>query len=112
MTSFGTRYDLDYATVRRLTAARLDADPGRSRYLRDAVGPGAPHAAHPGRSRSLRVAVGPADPLADVARTVEREVFQARFDNDPMAMVQEHADHEALSHFVLILDRRRRVPAA
>ena len=56
------RYDLDEGTVRRFTAAAL--------------------AAHPSAGRFAALAIGPADPMADVARTVERQVFEEAFGND------------------------------
>jgi hypothetical protein len=78
-------YDLDEETVRR-RAAKGFAD----------------HATRTGRF--LALAVGPGTPLADVARTVERQVL-----GEPMAA--EFRRHEDDSLFFLVLDRRTGLPA-
>ena len=62
--------DLDAATVRRVTADALARHPELS-------------------GRFVALAVGAADPLADVARTVERQVFEESFGNDTATMVAE-----------------------
>ncbi len=85
------RYDLDERTLGRLTAAAL--------------------AAHPSIGRFAALAVGPGDPLADVARTVERQVFEQAFGNDAATMAAEYRDYEENSLFFLVLDRRTGSPA-
>jgi hypothetical protein len=85
------RYDLDAAMVRRLTGDAL--------------------AAHPGPGRFVSVVVGPDEPLADVGRTVEREVFEAAFGNDAEVMGREYAAYESRSLFFVVLDRRHGMPA-
>jgi hypothetical protein len=85
-------YDLDEATVRRLTAGAL-----------------ARHADLTGRFVGL--AIGTADPLAGVARTVERQVFEAAFGNDAATMVAEYGPYEQQSLFFLVIDRGTGVPA-
>jgi hypothetical protein len=85
-------YDLDESTVRQRTAAAL-----------------ATHADRPGRF--LALAVAPASPLADVARTVERQVFEESFGNDTATMIAEYRRYEDDSLFFLVLDRRTGRPA-
>ena len=85
------RYDLDEGTVRRFTAAAL--------------------AAHPSAGRFAALAIGPADPMADVARTVERQVFEEAFGNDTTTMAAEYAGYEPGSLFFLVMDRRTGLPA-
>ena len=74
------RNDLDEGPLRRLTAAAL--------------------AAHPSPGRFAALAVGPDDPMADVARTVERALAPADF-----------SEHEQSSLFLLVMDRRTGLPA-
>jgi hypothetical protein len=74
------RYDPYPATVGRLVAAAL--------------------AAHPSDGRFAALAVGPNDPMADVARMVERAAGEESF-----------GDHEGASLFFLVLDRRTGRPA-
>ncbi|GAA3336457.1 hypothetical protein GCM10020358_08690 [Amorphoplanes nipponensis] len=85
------RYDLDPATVRRVTAAFL--------------------AAHPGRGRFVTAVVGPDSDLAAVGRSLERQVFTEAFGNDAAVMAAEYGPYEAASLFFLVIDRRRGVPA-
>jgi hypothetical protein len=76
-------YDLDEETVRR----RVDIA----------------FADHPSRTgRFLALAVGPGTPLADVARTVEREVFAG--EAAPMAEAFRRYERDSL--FLVVLDRR------
>jgi hypothetical protein len=85
-------YDLDETTVRRLVADAL-----------------ATHTAPKGRFVAL--AVGPASPLADVARTVERQVFEVEFALDAATMTAEYGRYESDSIFFVVLDRRTGLPA-
>ncbi|MFC7278823.1 hypothetical protein ACFQS1_33075 [Paractinoplanes rhizophilus] len=85
-------YDLDESTVRQAVATAL-----------------ALHADRPGRF--LALAVAPASPLADVARTVERQVFEESFGNDTTTMAGEYTRYENDSLFFLVLDRRTGLPA-
>ena len=85
-------YDLDETTVRRLVANAL-----------------ATHTSATGRFVAL--AVGPATPLADVARTVEREVFEVEFALDAATMAAEYRQYEADSLFFVVLDRKTGLPA-
>ena len=84
-------YDLDRETLGRRCAAAL--------------------AAHPSTGRFVALAVAPADPLADVARTVERQVFEESFGNDATTMAAEYGGYEDDSIFFLVLDRRTGLPA-
>ena len=59
-------YDLDETRLARLCTAAL--------------------AAHPSTGRFAALAIGPADPMADVARTVERQIFEESFGNDATTM--------------------------
>ncbi|MEV6492122.1 hypothetical protein AB0M20_26405, partial [Actinoplanes sp. NPDC051633] len=72
-----TRYELDTLTARRITAITL--------------------AAHPGTGRYACFVTGPDGPLADVARAVEREVFQDTFGNDTAVMTAEYGPYEQQS---------------
>jgi hypothetical protein len=85
-------YDLDEPAVRQRTAAALAA-----------------HADRPGRF--LALAVASASPLADVARTVERQVFEESFGNGTATMIDEYRRYENDSLFFLVLDRRTGLPA-
>ena len=80
-------YDLDENAVRRLTATAFAQHPDRD-----------------GRFLALAVAAG--SPLADVARTVERQVFEESFGNDTATMSGEYRRYEDDSLFFLVLDRR------
>jgi hypothetical protein len=86
------RYDLDEADVRRLTADALDRHPELD-------------------GRFVGLAVGTDDPLADVARTVERQVFEESFGMHTKVMVEEYLQYEDGSLFFIILDRRAGLPA-
>jgi hypothetical protein len=66
---------------------------------------------HPGPGRFVAVVVGPDDPLADVARAVEREIFEETYGNDAAVMGAEYRAYEKRSLFFLAVDRRRGVPA-
>lgn len=85
-------YDLDEETIRRVVAGAL----GRHADL---------------YGRFVALAVGAADPLADVARTVERQVFEEAFGNDTATMVAEYHPYEDDSLFFVVLDRRTGLPA-
>ncbi|WP_433301971.1 hypothetical protein ACQP2F_07650 [Actinoplanes sp. CA-030573] len=56
--------------------------------------------------RFLALAVSPASPLANVARTVERMVFEPTFAMDADTMTAEYRRYEDESLFFLVLDRR------
>jgi hypothetical protein len=85
-------YDLDETAMRRLTAAALTT-------YRDRPG------------RFLALAVAATSPLADVARTVERLVFEESFEMDVPTMIAEYRRYEDDSLFFLVLDRRTGLPA-
>jgi hypothetical protein len=85
-------YDLDETTIRRRVAAAL-----------------ATHFTATGRFVAL--AVGPASALADVARTVERQVFEETFGMTRDTMVEEYRAYEDDSLFFVVLDRRTGLPA-
>ncbi|MEV4344090.1 hypothetical protein AB0J83_06385 [Actinoplanes sp. NPDC049596] len=84
-------YSLPASDVALLTAAALDA--------------------HPSAGRFVALAVGPHDPMAAVARTVERQVFEQSFGNDADEMAAEYGPYEQNSLFFLVLDRRTGMPA-
>lgn len=86
-----TRYHLDPLVMSRIVSRAL--------------------AEHPGTGRYAGFVVGADDPLADVARAVEREVFEAAFGNDAAVMTTEYGPYENRSLFFVVLDRRRGVPA-
>ena len=85
-------YDLDEASVRRLVANALNDRPETG-------------------SRFLALAVGAATPLSEVARTVERQVFEETFGMDAATMSAEYARYEDDSMFFLVLDRKTGLPA-
>jgi hypothetical protein len=85
-------YDLDPTALRRLTSGAL------AKY-RDRPG------------RFLALAVTAASPLADVARTVERTVFEESFAMDLPTMIAEYRRYEEDSLYFLVLDRRTNMPA-
>jgi hypothetical protein len=85
-------YDLDEATVRRLVASAFANRPETS-------------------GRFLALAIGPATPLSEVARTVERQVFEETFALDAAAMAAEYGRYEDQSLFFLVLDRKTGLPA-
>jgi hypothetical protein len=91
-TTVPPRYDLDTAETRRITAAVLAGLP-----------------ATPGRF--VAVAAGPGEPLANVARAVERRVFEETFGNDVAVMTTEYGRYEQQSLFFLVLDRQENRPA-
>jgi hypothetical protein len=59
----------------------------------------------------IALAVRNDDLLADVARTVERQVFEESFAMDADVMTEEYARYEQDSLFFLVLDRRTMLPA-
>lgn len=83
-------YALDDRAVRALSAATL--------------------AAHPSAARFVALALRPGDPRADLARTLERQVFEEEFGNDAATMVAEYGPYEERSLFFLVLDRRAGLP--
>ena len=83
-------YALDDATVRARTATALDA--------------------HPSTGRFVALAVGTDDPMADVARTLERQIFDEEFGNDADAMAAEYRPYERDSLFFVVLDRVAGLP--
>jgi N-acyl-L-homoserine lactone synthetase len=85
-------YDLDEEILRRLVANALADHPSAT-------------------ARFVAVAVDPSAPLSDVARTVERQVFEESFGNDVAAMTAEYRRYEDDSLFFLVLDRRTGLPA-
>ncbi|GAA2850800.1 hypothetical protein Acy02nite_34150 [Actinoplanes cyaneus] len=84
-------YALDDATLSELCATAL--------------------AGHASENRFVALALAPHDPLADVARTVERMVFEESFGLDEAAMLAEYTPYEEQSYFFLILDRETGLPA-
>ena len=84
-------YDLPPDEVGRISAAALAGRPAPGRFLSIVVEPGAP--------------------LADVARTVERQVFEATFGNDAAVMASEYGPYEDRSRFFVVLDRELGMPA-
>ncbi|GAA2706225.1 hypothetical protein [Actinoplanes palleronii] len=68
-------------------------------------------AEHPSTNRFVATAVKPNDPLADVARTVERMVFEASFGLDEATMIAEYGPYEEQSFFFLVIDRETGLPA-
>jgi hypothetical protein len=84
-------YALDDATLSELSAKALTEHPSENRFVALAL------AAH--------------DPLADVARTVERIVFEESFGLDEATMLAEYTPYEEQSYFFLILDRETGLPA-
>ncbi|GIF26415.1 hypothetical protein BJ973_005775 [Actinoplanes tereljensis] len=84
-------YDLAASTVRLRTAAAL--------------------AAHPSAGRFVALAVGAASPMADVARDLERQVFETSFGNGAAQMAAEYRRYEDDSLFFIVLDRKTGMPA-
>ncbi|MEV6344211.1 hypothetical protein [Actinoplanes sp. NPDC051851] len=82
----------------------LDADIVRTRCLTAL-------AEHPSTNRFVALAIGPTDPMADVARTVERIVFEASFELDEATMLKEYGPYEEQSFFFLVIDRETGMPA-
>jgi len=68
-------------------------------------------AAHPGAGDFVSVVAGPDEPLAQVGRAVEGQVFEQAFGNDAAVMATEYGPYERQSIFLVVLDRRRGVPA-
>ena len=83
-------YELRESEIRALGAGALDTYPSSGPFV--------------------ALAVRTDDPLADVARTVEREVFQESFGNDAATMAAEYGPYEKDSLFFLVLDRRTAMP--
>jgi hypothetical protein len=83
-------YELRESEIRALGAGALDAYPSGGSFV--------------------ALAVRTDDPLADVARTVERQVFEESFGNDATTMTAEYAAYEKDSLFFLVLDRRTAMP--
>ena len=83
-------YELRESEVRALSAGALDAYPSSGPFV--------------------ALAVRTDDPLADVARTVERQVFEESFGNDAATMTAEYGPYEKESLFFLVLDRRTALP--
>jgi hypothetical protein len=59
----------------------------------------------------VAVVAGPEEPLAGVARAVERQVFEESFGNDAGTMAAEYGPYESRSLFFMVLDRRTGMPA-
>jgi hypothetical protein len=66
---------------------------------------------YPAGGPFIALAVGPDDLLADVARTVERRVFEESFAMDAAVMTDEYAAYEQDSLFFLVIERRTGAPA-
>ncbi|MDP9798420.1 GNAT superfamily N-acetyltransferase [Catenuloplanes nepalensis] len=66
-------------------------------------------ATRPGRFAAFLV--GPDDPLADAGRSVERIVFETAFGLDADTMKAEYSGYDAVSRFIVVLDRVRDRPA-
>lgn len=86
-----TDYDLPADEIRRLSASALAAGSAPGRFV--------------------SIVVGPDDALADVGRTVERQVFETTFGNDAAVMAAEYGPYEDRSRFFVVLDRRLGMPA-
>lgn len=86
------RYDLSGAEIDQLLSPHLH------RHNRSA-------------GRFVVFVIGAQDPLTDVARTVERTIFEESFGNDAALMAAEYGPYENDSRFLLVADRRRGVPA-
>jgi hypothetical protein len=84
-------YSLDEITIRARAASGL--------------------ASHPSEARFVALAVKFDDPLADLARTVERQVFEESFELDDATMRTEYGPYEQISLFFLVLDRETGMPA-
>ncbi|MCU7723812.1 hypothetical protein ODJ79_08815 [Actinoplanes sp. KI2] len=67
--------------------------------------------AHQSENRFVTLALATHDPLADVARTVERMVFEESFGLDEAVMLAEYTPYEEQSYFFLVLDRETGLPA-
>jgi hypothetical protein len=67
--------------------------------------------AYPSDGPFVALAVRPDDLLADVARTVERRVFEETFAMDAATMTDEYAAYEQDSIFFLVIERRTGAPA-
>lgn len=52
-----------------------------------------------------------ADPFSELARHVERRVFDEFFGNSPELLAEQYGPFEASTLFVTVLDHRRRLPA-
>jgi hypothetical protein len=83
-------YQLPESEVRALSASALDTYRSNGPFV--------------------ALAVGTDDPLADVARTVERQIFEESFGNDVATMTAEYGPYEKDSLFFLVLDRRTTMP--
>jgi len=68
-------------------------------------------AAHPSTGRFAALAIATDDPLADVARTVEHQVFEESFALDAAEMATEYGPYDSGSLFFLVLDRETGLPA-
>ncbi|MEV6843866.1 hypothetical protein [Actinoplanes sp. NPDC051411] len=66
---------------------------------------------YPAGGPFIALAVRPDDLLADVARTVERRVFEESFAMDAAVMTEEYAAYEQDSMFFLVIERRTGAPA-
>ncbi|BCY08285.1 hypothetical protein [Actinoplanes sp. L3-i22] len=66
---------------------------------------------HTSTNRFVALALATHDPMADVARTVERMVFEESFGLGEAAMLAEYTPYEEQSYFFLILDRETGLPA-
>lgn len=67
--------------------------------------------AYPSDGPFVALAVRPDDLLADVARTVERRVFEESFSLDADVMTAEYAAYERDSIFFLVIERHTGAPA-
>lgn len=63
------------------------------------------------RDRFVCFEIEGTDPFSNIARQLEREVFQASFGNDPVMLTGEYASYEESSLFFLAVDTEKRVPA-
>jgi len=87
-----TAYDLDTLEIERITVEFLAKNP-------DPIG------------QFVTAVIGPEHPLAGVARSVERQIFEEAFGNDAGTMAAEYGPYESKSLFFVVLDRRRGMPA-
>lgn len=90
---FEARYDLDEKTMLELTARLLQ------------------ERAHEGKEPIVCYRVDTKSPYANVARSVEREVFEQYFGNDAECMREEYGPYEDQSVFFLSVDQETGTPA-
>lgn len=65
-----------------------------------------------GCGRFACFAIEGTDPFANIARQLEREVFEASWGNDSVTMKQEYGPYDESSLFFMVVDTQDKVPAA